>query len=171
MLYIMPPRMSSHCYKLFDLFSFDFSHKTVVLERRTLYCCHKISGEDVTSLLQVHIVEDVTLLLQNQVKCFPLHLHPSIIIHIYSHPHTFQASPRVSFSYPRYSIICSIGIFFFSKISFSPQISSSSSKKTLFTDKLLKPYHKDKPVPFCILKALLPLFWKLLQEKRFYVLP
>ncbi len=47
------PRMSSHCYKLFDLFSFDFSHKIVVLERRTLYCCHKISGEDVTSLLQV----------------------------------------------------------------------------------------------------------------------
>ena len=40
----VPPRMSSHCYKLFDLFSFDFSHKIVVLERRTLYCCHKISG-------------------------------------------------------------------------------------------------------------------------------
>ena len=48
-----PPRMSSHCYKLFDLFSLDFSHKTVVLEQRTLYCCHKISREDVTSLLQV----------------------------------------------------------------------------------------------------------------------
>jgi len=47
------PRMSSHCYKLFDLFSLDFSHKTVVLEQRTLYCCHKISREDVTSLLQV----------------------------------------------------------------------------------------------------------------------
>ena len=46
----MPPRMSSHCYKLFDLFPFDFSHKTVVFQRRTLYCCHKISGEDVTSL-------------------------------------------------------------------------------------------------------------------------
>ena len=38
-LYKVLPRMSSHCYKLFDLFSFDFSHKTVVLERRTLYCC------------------------------------------------------------------------------------------------------------------------------------
>ena len=52
-LNIMLPRMSSHCYKLFDLFSLDFSHKTVVLEQRTLYCCHKISREDVTSLLQV----------------------------------------------------------------------------------------------------------------------
>lgn len=49
----VPPRMSSHCYKLFDLFSLDFSHKTVVLEQRTLYCCYKISREDVTSLLQV----------------------------------------------------------------------------------------------------------------------
>ena len=50
------PRMSSHCYKLFDLFSFDFSHKIVVLERRTLYCCHKISGEDVMSLSQNFIL-------------------------------------------------------------------------------------------------------------------
>ena len=50
------PRMSSHCYKLFDLFSFDFSHKTVVFGRRTLYCCHKISGEDVMSLSQNFIL-------------------------------------------------------------------------------------------------------------------
>ena len=117
-----------------------------------------------------HIVEDVTLLLQNQASAFhSTSTRPSSYTYI---PSTYFSSiSSVSFSYPRYSIICSIGIFFFSKISFSPQISSSSSKKTLFTDKLLKPYHKDKPVPFCILKALLPLFWKLLQEKRFYVLP
>ena len=53
---IIAPRMSSHCYKLFDLFSFDFSHKTVVFGWRTLYCCHKISGEDVMSLSQNFIL-------------------------------------------------------------------------------------------------------------------
>ena len=37
-------------------FSFDFSHKTVVFGRRTLYCCHKISGEDVMSLSQNFIL-------------------------------------------------------------------------------------------------------------------
>ena len=57
---------------------------------------------------------------------FPLHLYPSIVIHIY--PFTYFSSiSSVSFSYPRYSIICSTGIFFFVRISFSPLISSSSS--------------------------------------------
>lgn len=37
-------------------FSFDFSHKTIVFGRMTLYCCHKISGEDVMSLSQNFIL-------------------------------------------------------------------------------------------------------------------
>ena len=39
----------------------------------------------------------------------------------------FSSVSSVSFSYPKNSIICSTGIFFFSKISFSPLINSSSS--------------------------------------------
>ena len=57
MIQIHPPRGCQVIATNFlTFFSFDFSHKTVVFGRRTLYCCHKISGEDVMSLSQNFIL-------------------------------------------------------------------------------------------------------------------
>ena len=125
LLYIAFPRMSSHCYKLFNLFFLDFSIKPLFWNRG----CYIVVTKSVWRMLR-HCYKFSSsgryIIATNQVSDFhSTSTLPSSYTYI---PCTYSSSiSRVSFSYPKYINICSTGTFFFIRISFSLFINSSSS--------------------------------------------